>query len=130
MNKTVLIIAAVLVVIVGIVSGYFLSRYGSGTMLGAASEQGKTVSTENEKGILDSSTFTDVATGMIEKGGLGIDGTHKLLRDGGPSQTVYLTSSVLDLDEFVGKKVEVHGQTIKAQKAAWLMDVGYVKIVE
>lgn len=126
----VLIGVGILIVGVGVGTGYFLSRPGSSKMLGIKSDQGTTVSTTTEKGIVDSSTFTDVATGTVQKGGLGSEGTHKLLRDGGPSQTVYLTSSVVDLDEFVDKKVEVHGQTVKGQKAAWLMDVGYVKIVE
>lgn len=130
MNKTVLLISAVVVVLVGVGTGYFLSKGGSVKVLGGPSTQGTKVSTTTEKGIVDSSTFTDTATGTVQKGGLGIDGTHKLLRDGGPSQTVYLTSSVVDLDEFVDKKVEVHGQTVKGQKAAWLMDVGYVKIVQ
>ena len=58
------------------------------------------------------------------------EGTHKLIRDGGPSQTVYLISSVIDMSEFVGKKVQVWGETIDAQKAGWLMDVGRVKILE
>lgn len=130
MNKTVLILAAVLVVVIGIGSGFFLSKNKSLKIVGASSDQGKEVSSNTEKGILDSSTFSDQATGTLQKGGLGTEGTHKLVRDGGPSQTVYLTSSVVDLDEFVDKKVEIHGQTIKAQKAAWLMDVGYVKIVQ
>lgn len=130
MDKKVLIIGSVVVILVGVLAGYLLSRYGKSGIMGAAVDQGKTVSTSTEKGITDSSTFSDVATGTIEKGGLGADGTHKLVRDGGSSQTVYLISSVVDLDEFVGKKIEVHGQTVKAQKAAWLMDVGYVKIVQ
>ncbi len=119
-----------MVVIVGVLVGFLLSRYSNVKIMGVTSTQGKAVSTTTEKGIIGSTTFTDTATGTIQKGGLGADGTHKLLRDGGPSQTVYLTSSVVDLDDFVDKKVEVHGQTVKAAKAAWLMDVGYVKIVQ
>ncbi|RJR24362.1 hypothetical protein C4578_03185 [Candidatus Microgenomates bacterium] len=83
-----------------------------------------------EFGVKDTENFPDKAIGVIEAGGENGEGTHKLIREGGPSQTVYLTSSVLDLDQFVGKKVEVNGATTKAQKVAWLMDVGKIKVLE
>ncbi len=86
--------------------------------------------TGQEVGIHDTKAFPDSARGVIQKGGLNGDGTHQLTRDGGPSQTVYLVSSVVDLNQFVGKKVEIWGQTMKGQKAAWLMDVGLVKILD
>jgi len=34
------------------------------------------------------------------------------------------------LQSFVGKKVMVWGQTIAAQQAGWLMDVGKIKVTE
>jgi hypothetical protein len=74
--------------------------------------------------------FKDTAVGVVEKNDNGGEGTHRLLREGGESQTVNLTSSVVDLEEFVGYKVEVKGETFAAQKAGWLMDVGVVKILE
>lgn len=83
-----------------------------------------------EAGINDEKTFKDKAEGTLEEGGLDGEGTHKLIRPGGASQTVYLTSSVIDLDEFVGKRVEVWGETNKGQKAGWLMDVGRVKVLD
>ena len=67
--------------------------------------------------------------GNLESGGINGEGTHKLIRPGGDSQTVYLTSSVLDLNQFVGKKVKVWGQTFSAKKAGWLMDVGRVEVL-
>ena len=73
---------------------------------------------------------SDTAIGVVEKGGVDGEGTHKLLREGGPSQTVYMTSSVLDLDQFVGEKIQVWGETNKAQKAGWLMDVVKVKVLD
>lgn len=88
------------------------------------------INTDKEAGVSDTATFSDTAQGVIQAGGLNGEGTHQLVRDGGPSQTVYLVSSIVDLDQFVGKKVEVRGQTVKAQKAAWLMDVGRVKILD
>lgn len=75
-------------------------------------------------------TFKDSATGTIEKGSINGVGTHILNREGGTSQRASLTSSVVDLDLFVGKKVEVKGQTNSSNKTAWLMDVGSIKVLE
>ena len=74
--------------------------------------------------------FDTNAIGYIEEGGIDGEGSHKLLRPGGVSQTVYLTSSVTDLDAYVGMEVEIWGETFKGQKAGWFMDVGKVKIIE
>ncbi len=79
-------------------------------------------------GLQDEKTFKDTVTGVLQKGGLDGEGSHKLLRPGGVSQTVYLTSSVIDLDQFVGAQVTVWGETFKGQKAGWLMDVGRVRV--
>ncbi len=73
--------------------------------------------------------FDSHAIGYIEEGGLDGEGSHKLLRPGGDSQTVYLTSSVTDIDLFIGMEVEVWGETFKGQKAGWFMDVGRIKVV-
>jgi hypothetical protein len=75
-------------------------------------------------------TFKDSATGVIQKGSINGEGTHILVRDGGPSQRASLTSSTVDLDLFVGKKVEVKGETNASTKTAWLLDVGNIKILE
>lgn len=72
--------------------------------------------------------FKDRAEGYLEKGGMQGEGSHKLLRPGGEAQTVYLTSSVTDLDALVGMEIEVWGETFKGQKAGWLMDVGKIKV--
>jgi len=74
--------------------------------------------------------FKDTATGTIEKGSINGEGTHILNRAGGASQRASLTSSVIDLDLFVGKKVEVKGETNSSTKTSWLLDVGTIKIVE
>ncbi len=81
-------------------------------------------------GVPDAQTFKDSAEGVLEKGGLNGEGSHSLLRPNGPSQTVYLTSSVIDLDELVGDKIKVWGETFKGQKVGWLMDVGRVQVLE
>jgi hypothetical protein len=75
-------------------------------------------------------SFKDAATGTIEKGSINGVGTHILNREGGVSQRASLTSSVVDLDLFVGRKVEVKGETNSSNKTAWLLDVGSVKVLE
>jgi hypothetical protein len=119
------------VVIAGLLTGFLLSKGKSGSAGSSTLAGGKDiVDTKNEVGSTDTKTFRDTATGKIEIGGLNGEGTHKLIRDGGPSQTVYLVSSVIDLDQYAGKKVEVWGETLKAKKVGWLMDVGRLKIQE
>jgi hypothetical protein len=78
----------------------------------------------------DQDRFKDISEGVVAEGGIDGEGTHHLVRPGGASQTVYLTSSVVDLDLFIGHKVQLRGETFSAQKAAWFMDVGSVKVVE
>lgn len=76
----------------------------------------------------DTSVFKDTAEGVLQNGGDQGDGAYHLVRSGGPSQYVYLTSSTLDLSQFVGSKIKVWGQTQTAQHAGWLMDVGRVEV--
>ena len=116
------------IVILGVVTGFFLSNKtgikvgGDGTTVGAP---GETV-----VGSKDTKTFRDSAEGELEAGGLNEEGTHKLLRPGGESQTVALTSSVLDLSKFEGKKVRVWGETFAGQASGWFMDVGKVEVLD
>ena len=79
-------------------------------------------------GSADEKAFNTTATGVLDKGGLNGEGTHKLVRPGGISQTVYLTSSVIDLDQLVNHQVTIWGETFKGQKTGWLMDVGRAKV--
>ena len=75
----------------------------------------------------------DSAEGIIEKNDKfeeTAQGQWKLIREGGESQTAYLTSSFLDLDEYVGKKVKVYGETLGTDKVAWLMDVARVEEIQ
>ncbi len=81
-------------------------------------------------GSANETEFKDSAEGFLELGGLDGEGSHKLLRAGGISQTVYLTSSVTDLSKFEGMKIKVWGETFKGQKAGWLMDVGRVQVID
>lgn len=76
----------------------------------------------------DASAFPDTAEGVLVAGGREGEGSHHLLREGGESQNVYLTSSAVNLDQFINHKVTVRGQTNSAQKAGWLLDVGQVRV--
>jgi hypothetical protein len=120
----------VLVIGLGIMSGFVLTKIGGGE----GPTKGGVIAPKNIKPGSEfgskNQTFKDTTIGVLEKGGIDGEGTHKLIREGGPSQTAYLTSSVLDLDQFVGKKVQVWGETFQGQKAGWLMDVGRIKILE
>ncbi len=118
-----------LVVTLGVVTGYWLSQKSkSGSSVLTTGKD--IVNTATEVGSKDTQTFRDSATGTLEAGGFNGTGTHKLIREGGNSQTVYLISSILDLDQYVGKKVEIWGETMKSQKVGWLMDVGRLKLIE
>ena len=122
-----LILGTLAVVVFGILTGWLLS--GNGKAAGG-SAQNVTI-TANEAGILDESTFEgDTAEGMLVEGGISGEGTHHIEREGGPVKNVYLTSSVIDLESFVGKNVTVWGETLSAKKAGWLMDVLKVKVTE
>lgn len=130
-------ILAVIAIAAGVSTGYGAYRLqGKGAALPGTQEQApmQQVAGDNVKagdvfGVQDANTFKDSAQGYLEKGGINGEGSHKLLRPGGESQTVYLTSSVTDLDKFEGMEVKISGETFKAQTAGWLMDVGRVEVI-
>lgn len=119
------------VVILGSITGNFLARGKVEPLAG-----GKALKVEPGKPPppgLDTQTFRDRAVGVIEKNDINdkyAQGTHKLAREGGPSQTAYLVSSVVDLNLYLGKKVEVWGETFASIQVGWLMDVGKVNVLE
>lgn len=132
-NSLLPILVIVIVVAAGIFTGLVVSSRTKSSQIesktkAAISEE--SLSGEQKKSF--SQTFRDQAEGTVEKNS-DLDkyaqGTHKLLRPGGESQTAYLTSSVLDLDDFIGKKVKVYGETFGSSKVGWLMDVGKVEII-
>lgn len=122
------LLVGVLVVLAGVVSGSALSKmiFGGGSHKVAPGA----VSTNDEAGKLDPNFKYDNAEGILKRGGVDNEGTHHLEREGGPSKNVYLTSSVIDLESFVDKKVQVWGETGASKKAGWLMDVAKVKVVD
>lgn len=131
LSKFLPFLIVIVVVAIGIFTGLiFASRAKSSTQKAALSDQD-----ELPKEIQQSfaQTFKDQAEGVIEKNDQ-LDkyaqGTHKLIRPGGESQTAFLTSSVLDLNEYNGKKVKVSGETYGSSQVGWLMDVGKVEVIE
>lgn len=121
------IVGAFAVVILGVTSAWLVS---SKLMNKSAVAAPGAKVTSTEAGLLDANTKYDNATGDLKDGGIGNEGTHHLERDGGPSHFVYLTSSVIDLSSFTGKKVQVWGQTLASKKAGWLMDVAKIQVVQ
>lgn len=125
-----LLVALLVVAFLGIGTGYLLSgikgkssKIGGGNKTGGFSLTGKKV-----VGSDDMKTYRDTAEGVLKEGGIEGEGQFHLVRPGGDSQNVYLTSSIVDLSEFLDKKIKVFGETQKAQKAGWLMDVGRVEV--
>lgn len=113
-------------VVLGTLTGYILSTKG-----GAAPVSSLSVSTTAKNPQQDTKTFKDFAEGTLkpkpQSSGYS-EGTHLLQRDNAVS--VALTSSVVDLSKYEDKKVKVFGETQKALKEGWLMDVGRVEEIK
>src|SRR5258706_4569904 len=134
-NLLPVIITFIVVAVAGFYSGAWLKTSATGKLVGSSGTQNiqaqipaTGVKVGDVYGSADEKAFKDSATGVLDKGGFNGEGTHKLLRPGGPSQTVYLTSSVIDLDSMVGDQITVWGETFKGQKVGWLMDVGRAQV--
>ena len=130
-SKSLLIVVGLLVVVMaGVGTGWLLSgRTAKGGSVPEKVAPGAE-SDPMEAGIADEETFRDSAEGILEEGGIDGEGTHHLVREGGPTKYVYLTSTVIDLESFKGKTVMIWGETISARHAGWLMDVGKIKVIE
>ena len=127
--KKLLLIVVVVSISLGILSGYFLSNKNKADLTSA----GLTLTTAKNPQS-DTKTFRDFAEGTLRTRPQPADpseyveGTHFLERAGGVP--VALTSSVVDLSKYEDKKVKVFGETQKALKEGWLMDVGRVEEVK
>lgn len=119
---------ALVIIFLGVATGWFMtgSSVKSAATNPAPTSNVADVSQTGEN--VPKSIFSDTADGVLKEGGVEGEGTHHLERDG--QDPVYLLSTVIDLDSFVGKKVEVQGQSLAAEHAGWLMDVGKVKVLE
>jgi hypothetical protein len=127
-GKTILIL--LVMVILGVGVGYGASQVSAktGTSLVPSSLNSNAPAKGKIFGSADTSVFKDTAEGVLKNGGIDGEGQYHLVRPGGDSQSVYLTSSSVDLSQFVNQKIKVWGQTQSAQHAGWLMDVGKVEV--
>lgn len=124
-----------LFIVAGLITGFVVNYVSDGIASNSGSKStsekiGKDDVVESE-GIADKDTFKDSAEGTLKAGGSeGGVGSFNLERPGGESQTVYLTSSTVDLSKFIEKKVRVHGETFDNEEVGWLMDVGFVEVIK
>lgn len=127
-----LIITIVIMLILGIGTGYIASNISGSSKKGPLSinnsSTGGSIVKGFTAGVTDTKAFPDTTEGIVRAGGIDGEGEFHLERPGGDSQNVYMTSSAIDLSQFIGKKVKVWGQTQTAQKAGWLMDVGKLEV--
>lgn len=132
------IMVAVVAVVLGLGTGWFIASKklqlaGGGpgpSAMAQNPDSAGAVQVGDVFGVNDEQSFRDSAEGIILAGGVDGEGSHHLERGADKSQWVYLTSSVVDLDLFVGHKATIWGETFQGKKAGWLMDVGRVKILE
>lgn len=122
------LLIAFVILLVGVGLGFGIAKM-KGNASGTNSSSTMSVKTAKTEGVADKKTFKDQAEGVLREGGMDGEGNFHLERPGGVSQNVYLTSTTVDLSQYIGKKVRVHGETFNAQKAGWLMDVGLVEIL-
>ncbi len=129
-NNLYLAIISIIIVLAGIGTGYLLSGVGRNSSSGFNKFDNAVIVSEKEAGISDESKFSTTTDGVLEEGGIGGEGNYHLVRGSGPSQYAYLTSTSVDLSTFVGKKVQIWGETMSGKKAGWLIDVGKIKVLE
>ncbi len=143
-DKITLFSTIAIIVVVGIASGFWLSRFFPGrsnnqTPLFTSGESrpisADTISNADQVKVGQvygnaNGNFKDKAIGVVESGGVNGEGTHTLIRPGGEDQKAALTSSTLDLDLFVGRQVEIKGETNDSRWAGWFLDVGSIKVIE
>lgn len=121
----VIVIAAL---VLGTLTGYIMSTKNNGSQVSSL------VAGKPKTAQQDARTFRDFAEGTLKAKPQPKDteeyteGTHLLVRDG--AVPVALTSSVVDLSKYEGKKVKVYGESFKAVKEGWLMDVGKIEEVK
>jgi hypothetical protein len=126
----IIVLVLLVMIVLGAGVGYAASLYSAktGTTLMPQALNPNAPVAGKTYGNGDPSVFKDTAEGVLQKGGIDGDGEYHLVRSGGASQYVYLTSSSVDLSQFIGSKIKVWGQTQAAQHAGWLMDVGKVEV--
>lgn len=127
-SKQIILGVVIASLVLGALTGYILANKNNG--LTASSLSMGAAKTAQQ----DTKTFKDFAEGIVKAKPQPVDssayseGTHFLVREG--AVPVALTSSVVDLSQYEGKTVKVYGETQKALKEGWLMDVGKVEEIK
>ena len=125
-------VVVVLSLIAGTGTGFILAKTGekssSGTITSVTPGNAPPKSAQQ-----DNQTFRDFAEGVIQnkpspKPGQKDYSEGSVLLQRQCAVPVALTSSVVDLSQYMGKKVKVYGETQKALEEGWLMDVGKVEV--
>ena len=131
-NPARLLLTIVIVsVVLGLLTGYIISNKGRGGGLTSAGLGAPTAKNAQS----DTHTFKDFAEGIIKAKPQSNQqddtsgGTHLLIRQDN-AVPVTLTSSVVDLSKYEGKKVKVFGETQAVPNVEWFMDVGKVEEVK
>ena len=128
-DKWGVLIILLIAIVLGTGAGYIGSTFAPKSTTSTGTEEEQKAGTAKSAGVNDKKRFPDEVEGKLKEGGIEGEGSFHLERPGGESQNVYLTSSIVDLSAYIGKRVRVRGETQKAQKAGWLMDVGYVEVL-
>ena len=125
----IMIVGGVLVILVGLGVGWIFAgkKINSSNTSNSVKSSSVKVSSD-EAGVTDTSKLDGPVTGVLKTGGIKGEGTFHLERPGGVSQNVYLTSTIVDMNPFVDKKVQIWGQTQAAHYAGWFMDVSKIKV--
>src|SRR3989344_7247961 len=119
-----LLILALAIVFSGGVTGYVLAQNKSAKTVVNVTGGGTTAEGLPKVVGVASANCKDAGEGDLKEGGTEDSvGSHHLERPGGISQNIYLVSSVVTLNDYVGKKVRVTGETFASEKAGWFMDV-------
>lgn len=124
------IILLIVILLLGVLTGFGISAATKYKTYTPSVEGISKTKPKQVVGLANKEMFKDKAEGILRKGGIEGEGNFHLERPGGPSRNVYITSTTLDLSEFLGKRIRVWGETFKGQKAGWLMDAGYVEILQ
>lgn len=131
-QKVLPILAVVIVIFAGVGTGKLLSSATGGSKSPNSSaeldKQGSEV--KKEAGLSETEGLEGPEEGVLKIGDIEGEGTHYLDRNAGEEKYIYMTSSVINLDNYADKKVQIWGETLAAKHAPWLMDVVRIKIIE
>lgn len=130
MKKT-LFLAVTLPIALGVITGAYLGGKGYWNKVTYRQVTGKTVvvAVGQEYGVSDQKSIRDSAIGLLVDSDNKTKGTHRLVR-GADALTVYLTSSTIDLNQFLGRGMQIWGETFQRENVGWFMDVTKLKVIK